>query len=120
MDKALSDSTQDAEAAHELLRADIMKVLADIGTNDHSGTGLLGAMHSAAGATANADLQIAMADTQAASFRNIQRANLHAHTLRSAQTSAAITSGESLKPFMVNVSDNTRCVTTYSLVVKGK
>ncbi len=112
--QTVSASTRDADAAGKLLRADLTKVLLDLGDPQVEGSGLLGTLSANAGGARAADFQLARATSAASSYANARAQDIGGIKLRQAQAEAAFKRQAQLPAFQVTVPDGVEHRTIYT------
>ncbi|MFC5370038.1 hypothetical protein [Arcanobacterium bovis] len=90
MSGMLGDAVRDSDGAYQLLSQDILRVLADIGTNASNGGGLLGVIAASDGQLGVTDVKLSTSTSAMSSFENLQRAQLDQYFMRQAQLRAAL------------------------------
>ncbi len=112
--QTVSASTRDADAAGKLLRADLTKVLLDLGDPQVEGSGLLGTLSANAGGARAADFQLARATSAASSYANARAQDIGGIKLRQAQAEAAFKRQAQLPAFQVDVPEGVEHRTIYT------
>lgn len=110
----VSASTRNTAAAGRLLRADLTKVLLDLGDPAVDGAGLLGTLSADAGSSRAADYQLAVASRTASSYANARTQDVGGIALRQAQAEAAFRRQAKLPGFQVGIPAGVEHSTIYT------
>lgn len=119
METNINGAIANAEAVDTQLTADISSILAELGTGEPGGGGLIGAMNTAASTSVNADRQVAIASLSTQSLSNIQRTRTWGTNLYQAQMRASAHKQAERGGFMREIGQSTKNTTTYSFTLEG-
>lgn len=111
---SVASSSRDLESAADLLAKDLRNVLADLGSRDKKGSGLLGVVQAQAAQTKTSTSKIARAGQNANSFSNVRAQEVDGIFLQAAQLRAALERQAELPPFALKLPEGSRHTTVYS------
>lgn len=119
IERTISASVRDVDAASALLTDSLNNVLLDLGDPARAGVGILGSMSSSAALTGTADFQLAQASQHASGYANVREADIVGILLRVAQFHAALDKTTSLPAFGADIPDGATSSTIYSFKLGG-
>lgn len=119
INSSVSSSTRDLNAAADVLSKDLSNVLADLGSKQTAGSGLLGVVQAQAAQTRTSAATIARASGTADSFSNVRAQDVDGIFLQNAQLRAALAEQAALPPFALTLPQGSRHTTVYAFHVRG-
>ena len=112
-------STRDLQSAADLLSKDLANVLADLGTKDRAGSGLLGTVQAQVAQTRASGDRLAAAGSTASAFGNVRSQDMDGIFLQQAQLMAAVDRQAKLAPFAITLPNGSRHVSVYSFHMRA-
>ncbi|WP_156718097.1 hypothetical protein [Nocardioides sp. Leaf307] len=114
LDSTVSAANRSVADSESRLTEDLGNVLADLGTRESGGTGILGSLVTGATQTAVANEQISSANARATRFRSVRSQALADVFLQQAQMARALELQEALPAFGLDVPEGSDVLTVYS------
>ncbi|MGZ4721873.1 hypothetical protein, partial [Oryzihumus sp.] len=119
INKSVASSTRDLSASASLLNQDLRNVLADLGSRDRTGSGLLGIISAQAAQTRTSTARLGDASTQALEFGNVHSQDLAGLFLEQAQLQRALKLQADFPAFAMKLPQGSQHVTVFSFHMRG-